>query len=90
MTTSTMSQFSHARDSVRAAVTAIIHDDRETAIQIVKGFDGPRLVMILTALDLCAGVHRSWALSVGMDPAAARDAWAVLMLAVETTRTDRP
>lgn len=77
-----------ARDAAQQAVTACLHGDRDTAVQIVQDYpDGTILALVLA--DLVAYTHHNWGRTLGMDGDAIRESWAELMADVEEWRAGR-
>ena len=85
--------FDPARDVVQAAVTAILHSDREGAGDMLTEFVGAApgndLALALTAIDLVVHVHLAWARAIGMNADLAHESWAELLLDIETWRALR-
>lgn len=73
------------RDAAQQAVTAVLHGDRDEAVRIVTGHDDPLLVA-LVLVDLAAYIHHRWARATGIDHDGRTDAWAALLLDIESWR----
>lgn len=77
-----------ARDAAQQAVTAVLHDERALASDIVVDHPEP-LELALVLVDLVAHVHCRWAAAISMDDQQAQQAWTELMADVEQWRTLR-
>lgn len=76
-----------ARDAAQQVVTACIHGDRSSAVDIAQEYPD-QLVLALVLADLVAFVHHKWGRAVGFDQAQIREGWAELMADVEGWRAE--
>lgn len=74
-----------ARDAAQQMVTACLHTERSTVIEIAQDYPD-HLVLSLVLADLVAYVHHRWSNALGIDRSTA---WAELMADVEEWRIER-
>jgi hypothetical protein len=75
-------------DVAQAMVTAILHGDRHTAVELAASAENDLLLALVLA-DLAAYVHVSWAQVLGCDADARNRGWTAIMADVVIMREAR-